>query len=91
MILIDDYDEAFKSAILNGFYDELASFINPFLESTLKLNRDCRFAIVIGTNRTPRDPYSEDSTTSMSSMSLKEDIATISDSQRMRSHRSWRM
>ncbi len=47
VILIDEFDKPVYAAYANGFYDEFMDLFSSFVESSLKNNRDYRFATVI--------------------------------------------
>ena len=47
VILIDEFDKPVYAAYSREFYDEFMGFFAPFMESTLKSNRDYRFAAVM--------------------------------------------
>ncbi|MFG6393349.1 MAG: ATP-binding protein [Lachnospiraceae bacterium] len=55
IILIDEYDVPLENAYLNGFYDEMVSFIRSLFESALKTNESLKFAVITGCLRISRE------------------------------------
>ncbi len=55
VILIDEYDVPLENAYLNGFYDQMVSFIRSLFESALKTNESLKLAVVTGCLRISRE------------------------------------
>ncbi len=55
IILIDEYDVSLENAYLEGFYDEMSSFIRSLFESALKTNRFLEFGMITGCLRISRE------------------------------------
>lgn len=48
ILLIDEYDVPLDKSFLNGYYDDMVSFIRIFLGEALKTNDNTEFAVVTG-------------------------------------------
>ena len=48
ILLIDEYDVPLDKSFLNGYYDDMVSFIRIFLGEALKTNNNTEFAVVTG-------------------------------------------
>ncbi len=48
VILMDDYDVPIMKAVQEGYSEEFMNFYAHFMESSLKTNTDCRYAVVAG-------------------------------------------
>lgn len=55
ILLIDEYDVPLDKSFLNGYYDDMVSFIRIFLGEALKTNDNTEFAIVTGCLRISKE------------------------------------
>lgn len=55
VILVDEYDVPLENAYLNGFYEQMASFVRSLFESAFKTNESLEFAIVTGCLRISKE------------------------------------
>ena len=55
ILLIDEYDVPLDKSFLNGYYDDMVSFIRIFLGEALKTNDNTEFAIVTGCIRISKE------------------------------------
>lgn len=55
ILLIDEYDVPLDKSFLNGYYDDMVSFIRIFLGEALKTNNNTEFAIVTGCLRISKE------------------------------------
>ena len=55
IVLIDDCDAPLKSAVANGYYKRMLSFLNSFYASVLKDNGDVIFGVAAGNLMIPND------------------------------------
>ena len=55
ILLIDEYDVPLDKSFLNGYYDDMVSFIRIFLGEALKTNNNTEFAVVTGCLRISKE------------------------------------
>lgn len=55
ILLIDEYDVPLDKSFLNGYYDDMVSFIRIFLGEALKTNDNTEFAVVTGCLRISKE------------------------------------
>ena len=55
VILIDEYDQPITTASVNGFYDEMCSFMRVFLSGALKDNEHCHMGLMTGVLRVAKE------------------------------------
>lgn len=55
ILLIDEYDVPLDKSFLNGYYDDMVSFIRIFLGEALKTNDNTEFAVVSGCLRISKE------------------------------------
>lgn len=55
VILVDEYDVPLENAYLNGFYEQMASFVRSLFESAFKTNESLEFAVVTGCLRISKE------------------------------------
>ncbi len=55
IILIDEYDATIHAGFLNGFYDQIISFMRGFLGGGLKGNNSVEFSVVTGILRVSKE------------------------------------
>ncbi|MDO5320259.1 MAG: AAA family ATPase, partial [bacterium] len=55
VILIDEYDQPITTASVNGFYDEMCTFMRVFLSGALKDNEHCHLGLMTGVLRVAKE------------------------------------
>ena len=55
VILIDEYDQPITTASVNGFYDEMCTFMRVFLSGALKDNKHCHMGLMTGVLRVAKE------------------------------------
>ena len=55
VILIDEYDQPITTASVNGFYDEMCTFMRVFLSGALKDNEHCHMGLMTGVLRVAKE------------------------------------
>ena len=55
VILIDEYDQPITTASVNGFYDEMCTFMRVFLSGAMKDNAHCHLGIMTGVLRVAKE------------------------------------
>lgn len=60
IILLDEYDTPMQEAYINGYWEELASFIQTFFNSTFKTNPWLERAIMTGVTRVSKESIFSD-------------------------------
>ncbi|CDE13474.1 AAA family ATPase [Ruminococcus sp. CAG:330] len=55
ILLVDEYDVPLDKAFLNGYYDDMVSFIRVFLGEALKTNGNIEFAVLTGCLRISKE------------------------------------
>lgn len=55
IILLDEYDVPLETAYFQGFYEEMAAFIQSLFESALKTNDNLEFAVITGCLRISKE------------------------------------
>lgn len=60
IILLDEYDTPMQEAYLNGYWDEMASFIRGFLGAALKTNPHLERALLTGITRISKESIFSD-------------------------------
>ena len=55
VVLIDEYDQPITTASVNGFYDEMCTFMCVFLSGVLKDNEHCHMGLMTGVLRVAKE------------------------------------
>ena len=55
VILIDEYDQPITTASVNGFFDEMCTFMRVFLSGALKDNKHCHLGLMTGVLRVAKE------------------------------------
>ena len=55
VVLIDEYDQPITTASVNGFYDEMCTFMRVFLSGALKDNKHCHMGLMTGVLRVAKE------------------------------------
>ena len=55
VLLIDEYDTPLQNAYIEGYYDDMISFIRPFLSGGLKDNANLKYAFLTGIMRVAKE------------------------------------
>ena len=56
IILLDEYDTPMQEAYVNGYWDELSSFLRSLLNAAFKTNPYLERAIMTGITRVSKEP-----------------------------------
>ena len=60
VILLDEYDTPLQEAYVNGYWDEMVSFITSFFSSTFKTNPHLERAVMTGITRVSKESIFSD-------------------------------
>ena len=60
IILLDEYDTPMQEAYVNGYWDELSSFLRSLLNAAFKTNPYLERAIMTGITRVSKEPIFSD-------------------------------